>query len=153
MCLLLLFHKFLSGRSANASECCSPVPYTVQWQFQSRLLFLHVKLVHVFHYSSCIVAVSPNKPRLFTEWSSFTCIIHQNMFFFCKHVNRENFPASLRKQRIKNKKGFTGTRTFNFGLKPSTLFSDSLSTTVILYLLRHRIACYSLLVNTNNCMS
>ena len=30
MCLLLLFHNFLSGRSANASECCSPVPYTIQ---------------------------------------------------------------------------------------------------------------------------
>ena len=30
MCLLLLFHNFLSGRSANASEWCSPVPYTIQ---------------------------------------------------------------------------------------------------------------------------
>ena len=32
--------------------------------------------------------------------------------FFCKHVNREKFPASLRKQKIK--KSFTGARTLNF---------------------------------------
>ena len=51
------------------------------------------------------------------------------MFFFCKHVNREKFPASLQKQK-KIKKGFTGARTLNLGLKPSTLFSDSLSTIV-----------------------
>ena len=30
LCLLLLFRNFLSGRSANACECCSPVPYTMQ---------------------------------------------------------------------------------------------------------------------------
>ena len=39
--------------------------------------------------------------------------------FFCKHVNREKFPASLRKQKIKDKKNFTGTRTLNLGLEPS----------------------------------
>ena len=49
--------------------------------------------------------------------------------FFCKHVNHENVPASLRKQK---KKGFTGARTLNLGLEPSTLLSDALSTTVIL---------------------
>ena len=54
---LLLFHNFLSGRSANASECCRPVPYTIQWQF----------------HSTCIGAVSPYKLRHFTEWSLFTC--------------------------------------------------------------------------------
>ena len=73
MCPLLLFHNFLSGRSVNASECCSPVPYTIQWQFYSRFLFFHAELVHVFNNSSCIVAVSPYKPRHFTEWSRFTC--------------------------------------------------------------------------------
>ena len=66
LCLLLLFHNFLSGRSANASECCSPVLYTVQWQFHSRLLFLHAELVHAFNNSSCIVTASPYKPRHFT---------------------------------------------------------------------------------------
>ena len=41
--------------------------------------------------------------------------------FFCKHVNHENVPASLRKQK-KKKKDFTVSRTLNFGLEPSTLF-------------------------------
>ena len=107
----LLFHNFLSDRSANTSECWSPIPDTIQWQFHSRLLFLHAELVHVFNNSSCIVAVSKHA-------------------FFCKHVNREKFSASLRKQKIK-KKIYWGSN-LNLELKPSTLFSDSLSTTVIL---------------------
>ena len=44
-----LFHNFLSGSSANANECCSPVPYTIH----SRLLFLHAERVHVFNNSCC----------------------------------------------------------------------------------------------------
>ena len=59
MCFLLLFHNFLSGSSANANECCSPVPYTIH----SRLLFLHAERVHVFNNSCCIDAVSPYNMR------------------------------------------------------------------------------------------
>ena len=82
LCLLLLFHNFLSCRSANACECCSPVPYTMQWQFPSRLLFLHAELVHVFN-SRCI-----SKQALPFYWvkSLYMCIIHQNLLFLqtCK---------------------------------------------------------------------
>ena len=50
LCLLLLFHNFLSGRSANASECCSPVQYTIQWQFHSRPFFAPCKTWTRFQY-------------------------------------------------------------------------------------------------------
>ena len=36
-CCSSCVHNFLSGRSANASECCSPVPYKIQGQIHSRL--------------------------------------------------------------------------------------------------------------------
>ena len=73
-------------------------------------------------------------------------LIHQNNHvFFCKHVDREKFPASLRKQKMKNKKKVL------LGLEPSTLFSDSLSTTVKLTAPSNR--WLNFIVNTNNCMA
>ena len=64
--------------------------------------------------------------------SEFTLHVHNTSkhVFFCKNENREKLPAFLRKQKIK--KSFNGARTLNLGLEPSTLFSDSFSTTVIL---------------------
>ena len=59
------------------------------------------------------------------------------MIFFCKHVNGEKTPASLRKQKIKNKEKIL------LGLEPSALFSDSLSTTVILTAPSNRLLKYT----------
>ena len=67
---------------------------------------------------------------------------------FCKHVNREKFPASLREQKKKKKKSFTRARTLNLGLEPSNFVIRFFE-----YLLRHRIACKSSHVNMNNCMA
>ena len=60
--------------------------------------------------------------------------------FLCERVNREIFPASSRKQKIKNKKKvLLGLEPSNLGSNPQICFQ--ILWVQPLYLLRHRINC------------
>ena len=106
MCLLL-FHNFLSGRCANASECCSPVHTRFSDIFIPDV-FSSVQNLYTF---SIIAPVS--SLYLHTSLAILLSVVALHVHntskhaLFCKHVNREKFPASLRKQKKKiNKKRF-----------------------------------------------
>ena len=145
LCLLLIFHNFL--RSANASECCSPVPYTIQWEFHSIPFFCSLQNLYMYTFSIVALASSLYLNTSFAFLLSEVALHVHNTSkhaFFCKHVNHKKNPASLCESKKIKKKVL-------LGLEPSTLLSNSLSKPFSL--LRHRIACKIYLVNTNNCMA
>ena len=117
---------------------------------------LHIKLksfsniaqtIHKEAVRGCsFLYIIAKKSVIMSEAFLLDVSIHSIMFFFCKHVNHEKLPASLRKQK-KNK----NCKKFFMGLEPSTLLSDSLSTTVILTAPSNH--CNTSLVNRNNYMT
>ena len=108
LCLLFLFHNFLSGRSADASECCSPDLYT-----DSFIPDFFSSMQNLYTFSITAPASSLYLHTSLAILLSEVVLNTSKHAFFCKYVKHETFLHLCESK----KKAL-------LGLEPSTLGSN-----------------------------